>query len=278
MITALEHGPYDYWIRNRSAVPVSTHVVVIARDPASENRFGRGAWDRAVLGRAIIALRNAGAVVLGLNVSLSEHSAPAQGGAASDAMLLEATKTSGMVVYPLAVRLSAQQGPAEESGRSLWAVVPVDGILPLIAQHAKRLGHTLLLPDADEVTRRVPLAVWFGDGQLPAFAVALAEEFLQIGSAQVSITPGKHLIMRNAKFPSGPVGQFRVPIDEHGQLLVSYVAGDHLFPSVPFLDVWAAIEGGDAEKLRQWFGGKIVLLLTSPPSVAVLDPFGTRQP
>jgi transcriptional regulator with GAF, ATPase, and Fis domain len=100
--------------------------------------------------------------------------------------------------------------------------------------------------------------------------VAVAEEFLHVSPAEVSVILGKHLAMRNARFPDGVVAEFRVPIDEHGQLLVSHVASDQLFPAVPFLDVWAAMESGNAEQLRQWVGGKIVLLLTSPQGLASL--------
>src|SRR6185503_7031611 len=49
VLTAIERSPYDYWLRVRAPVPVSSAVVVIARDAASDSRFGIGEWDRAFL-------------------------------------------------------------------------------------------------------------------------------------------------------------------------------------------------------------------------------------
>src|SRR6185503_2516470 len=113
VLTAIERSPYDYWLRVRAPVPVSSAVVVIARDAASDSRFGTGEWDRAILARVVSALRSAGAVVVGLDIPISEPSTPAQGGAASDALLVNATETAGGVVFPLAVRLSPDQLPDE---------------------------------------------------------------------------------------------------------------------------------------------------------------------
>src|SRR5438093_10132535 len=46
-------------------------------------------------------------------------------------------------------------------------------------------------------------------------------------------------------------------------MLINYEGrwAERHFPSLTFLDVWSAIEDGKAEKLREWVGGKIVLLL-----------------
>src|SRR5216117_2704915 len=44
--TALEWSVYDRGVRARAAAPVSPALLVVARDPASEARFGTGSWDR----------------------------------------------------------------------------------------------------------------------------------------------------------------------------------------------------------------------------------------
>ena len=123
---------------HRTPGAISSAVIMITRDESSELRFGSGPWDHARLARTITALRSAGAVVVGLDIPIGEPSPPARGGAASDAMLVEATKTAGRIIYPLSVQLSAEQVSKQDRGRSLWQVVSTAGALPLLGQHGRR--------------------------------------------------------------------------------------------------------------------------------------------
>jgi transcriptional regulator with GAF, ATPase, and Fis domain/CHASE2 domain-containing sensor protein len=273
-LTAIERSPYDSWLRTRPLVPVSPAVVMVSRDAASDGRFGAGEWDRALLARAISALRNAGAVVVGVDIPISEPSTPAQGGAASDALLVHATETAGGVVFPLPVQLSPDQLPHEDL--ALWQVVPTAGALPVLAHHAKGLGHTLSLADEDGMVRKIPLYVLLGDLPLPAFGFALAQAFFQLPPAQVR--HGGPLILRDAKFPDRQFKQLTIPLDRHGQILISYTkattgAG---FQIMSFLDLWKAIEEGEGTQLRERVGGKVVLLLLSTARTAYATPVGQR--
>src|SRR5437867_5060990 len=134
MLTALELSPYDHWLRNRTPAPISSAVIMITRDQSSETRFGSGPWDHALLARTITALRSAGAVVVGLDIPIGEHSPPARGGAASDALLVEATKTAGRILYPLSVQLSAEQVSKQYRGPSSWHLVFTPAASPLPPQ------------------------------------------------------------------------------------------------------------------------------------------------
>ena len=286
-LTSLEWKPYDTWVRLRNPVPVSPFILVIRRDPASENRFGAGAWDHALLARVITGLDRAGAASIGLDVPVGDPSPPGRGGAASDAMLIEATKSAGIVVYPLAVSLSsAEAGPTgpgaaaasvltwptwpsikPEQARELLATVPLAERLPVLARHARGLGHTLAIADGDGVVRRLPLYVAIGERAVPAFGLALATSYLKIAPDQVSVQPGQAVIL----------GRLRIPIDEHGQALVSY-AGQWEQASISFLDLWNAIEEADTEKLRGWVKGKIVLLLPAAAGVEHRTPLERYMP
>ena len=97
-VTALEWSAYDRWLRARAPAPVSPALLVVARDPASEARFGAGAWDRSVLARVITSLARAGAVAIGADLPLGAASPPGRGGAGSDALLGQATADAGNVV------------------------------------------------------------------------------------------------------------------------------------------------------------------------------------
>ncbi|HET8580144.1 MAG TPA: sigma 54-interacting transcriptional regulator [Nitrospiraceae bacterium] len=282
-LTSFEWSAYDSWLRLRQPIAVSPLVVVIARDQASEARFGTGPWDHALFARAMTALGRAGAAVVSLDVPIEYPSPPGRGGAASDAMLIEATKSVGRVVYPFSVRLngnvrSEEPMPTghelemvhptwptvnEDQARRLPQVVATTGLLTKLARHAKGIGHTLIIADDDGVVRRVPLYATLGDRAVPAFGLAIAAAYLQVAPEQISINPGQAVTLHDARFPDGPFGPVSIPIDKKGQVLVNYAGrwAEHHFLSLSFLDIWSAIEGGNPEKLREWVGGKIVLLL-----------------
>ena len=128
--------------------PVSPALVIVARDSASEARFGAGAWDRAVLARAVTGLARAGATAIGLDIALGQPSVPGRGGAASDALLVHATAAAGNVVVP-------------DGGATL-------------ATSARAVGHMQAPPESDGVVRRVPLVVRHDGRELVAFGMVLA--------------------------------------------------------------------------------------------------------
>src|SRR5262249_45752979 len=47
--SALDWVLYDAWLNRRAPITVSPNLAIIARDPASDDRFGIGPLDRAVL-------------------------------------------------------------------------------------------------------------------------------------------------------------------------------------------------------------------------------------
>ncbi len=146
--TALDWTAYDTWLRHRAPIPVSSTLLLITRDHASETTFGTGPWDRAVLARFVIAAHNSGAKAIGLDHRIAQPSQAQLGGAASDALFLEATRTAGPVVYPY-----ESESP--------------------LASEAMVLSHLLVSPSQDHVTRTVPLFTELGIAPVPAFGLAL---------------------------------------------------------------------------------------------------------
>jgi DNA-binding NtrC family response regulator/CHASE2 domain-containing sensor protein len=140
---------YDRWLRSRGPVTDTPHLVIVVRDPASEARFGSGAWDRAVVARLVAALGRGGAAVVGLDVPLGTPSAPGHGGAASDALLAQAAQTVEVVSV-------------------------VSPSTPRSAVPEAKVGHTVAEPDPDGVVRAVPLWLPLGERPVPAFGLALA--------------------------------------------------------------------------------------------------------
>ncbi|MGH7227767.1 MAG: CHASE2 domain-containing protein, partial [Nitrospiraceae bacterium] len=280
-LPAFEWSPYDTWLRLRQPTPVSPMLVVITRDQASEARFGSGTWDHALFARVMTALGRAGAAIVSLDVPIETPSPPGRGGAASDAMLIEATKSVQRVIYPFFLRLAGSATSSEKmptgqdlvhptwpmviqaQARHLPQAVATTSSPARLARHAMGIGHTLAIADEDGVVRRVPLYVTLGDRAVPAFGLAIAAAYFQITPDQISIDLGKAVTLQEARFPDGRTGPVLIPIDKQGQMLINYSGrwAEHRFLSLSFLNVWNAIEDGEAEKLREWVGGKIVLLL-----------------
>ncbi len=149
-LTALDWTAYDTWLRHRTPVPVSSALILITRDQASETKFGTGQWDRAVLARCITAAHESGAMAIGLDHRIARPSQAQLGGAASDALLLEATRTAGHVVYPF-----ESESP--------------------LASDATTLGHLLVSQSQDHVVRAVPLSAELSAQTIPSFGLQLFE-------------------------------------------------------------------------------------------------------
>jgi DNA-binding NtrC family response regulator/CHASE2 domain-containing sensor protein len=165
-VTTLELAAHDALAPGLA--PVSPALVLVARDVASEARFGTGPWDRAVLARVVTSLARAGAVAIGLDTPLGQPSAPGRGGPASDVLLAHASTAAGNVVIALPAAASTSlDAPAKAVGH-LQAPADADGIvrrLPLVVRQGGRdieaLGVALAAVPAggrvDEVTRRIPV-------------------------------------------------------------------------------------------------------------------------
>ncbi len=149
---ALDWTAYDLWLSRRAPIPVSSSLVIVMRDPASEEALGTGPWDRAIPARLITAAHEAGATAIGLDHRL-DHASPAQlGGAASDALLLEALKTAGPLVL-----VHSPDSP--------------------LASDAAIFGHQLVATQPDHVARTVPMMTAVDSQSVPAFGVAIHDLF-----------------------------------------------------------------------------------------------------
>ncbi|MEK7236408.1 MAG: sigma 54-interacting transcriptional regulator, partial [Nitrospirota bacterium] len=165
--TAFDWTAYDTWLRHRTPVPVSSSLILITRDQASETKFGTGQWDRAVLARLITAAHESGAVAIGLDHRIARPSQAQLGGAASDALLLESTRAAGHVVYP-----HEYESP--------------------LASDATALSHLLVSQNQDHVVRAVPLSAELGAQTVPAFGLKLFE--LARAQAHPTVTSSTALV------------------------------------------------------------------------------------
>ena len=151
--TALDWALYDTWVRVRAPIASSERLAIVVRDPDSEGRFGT-VLDRAVLAQVITAVHEAGASVIGIDHRL-DHASPASfGGAASDALFIEALNTAGPVVLVHDPETALETGAAME-------------------------GHVLVSTQPDRVTRRIPLLAAVEGKPVPAFGAVLYDFYRQ---------------------------------------------------------------------------------------------------
>ena len=151
--TALDWTNYDIWLRHRAPVPVSPLLTIVARDPASEDQFGP-VLDRSILAQLITTAHEAGATVIGIDQRL-DHASPASlGGAASDALLLEAMHQAGPIVFVHDIEQTLQS----------------DGAMT---------GHVLVSTQSDHVTRQIPLLTTVEAQTVPAFGSLMYDLYRQ---------------------------------------------------------------------------------------------------
>ncbi|HSL05756.1 MAG TPA: sigma 54-interacting transcriptional regulator [Nitrospiraceae bacterium] len=164
--TTLDWAAYDFWVTDRASIPVSLSLFIVTRDPASEEEFGPGPWDRAILARLLTSAHESGALVIGLDHRL-DHASPAQlGGAASDALLVEALSNAGPIVVV--------QSPDTA-----------------LASDTTITGHLLVTTHADRIARTVPVMATDDGQSIPAFGIALYKAFQQqTSSAKPSLSEG----------------------------------------------------------------------------------------
>ncbi len=151
--TALDWTIYDTWLRHRAPVAVSPSLTIVARDPAGEERFGT-VLDRALLAQVVTAAHEAGAAAIGVDHRL-DHASPAQlGGAASDALLVEAMQNAGPVLF-------------------------VHDPESALRSDAALLGHVGVATHPDHVTREIPLLATVEAQTVPAFGSLLYDLYRQ---------------------------------------------------------------------------------------------------
>jgi two-component system, NtrC family, nitrogen regulation response regulator GlnG len=213
--------------------PRIMHVVVTDR---SRDELKLAGWDRRAFGRALEILHRLGARTIVCDVFFRDASF-----ADNDALLVESARKSGNVVFPVFL---VPRGPSPDAAAdavsggdeellercALPARVEQEGTPPAadylvppfaaLAEAAGTFGHINLLPDADGVSRRVPLLYRCRGVLIPSLALAASLQFLQVNPRAVQVSFGRHILLRGARFPGGPPTDITIPIDRDGSLIV----------------------------------------------------------
>jgi len=152
--TALDWTSYDTWLRHRTLIATSPSLTIVLRDPAADERFGTGPIDRSILAQLLNAAHESGAAAIGFDHRL-DHASPAQlGGAASDALLVEAVHNAGPVVFPY------------DTDSALDASGTIS-------------SHQLVATSPDHITRQISLLARIDGQTVPAFGSVLYDLYRQ---------------------------------------------------------------------------------------------------
>jgi transcriptional regulator with PAS, ATPase and Fis domain/CHASE2 domain-containing sensor protein len=151
-LTVLDYTVYDTWLRHRATAQLNPSLTIVARDTVSEERFGKGIWDRGILAQLIETIHEADAAVVGVDHRLNQASPAQLGGAASDALFLEALRTASPVVL-------------------------IHDADSLLQSDAAIYGHITVTSDLDHVARHIPPATRIGTQTVPAFGSILSDVF-----------------------------------------------------------------------------------------------------
>ncbi|HET9606740.1 MAG TPA: sigma 54-interacting transcriptional regulator [Nitrospira sp.] len=151
--TALDWTLYDTWLRVRAPIATSDALSIVVRDPDSDERFG-AMLDRALLAQFITAVHEAGAWAIGIDHRLDHASPSSLGGAASDALLIEALHAAGPVVLVHDPEIVLETATA-------------------------MTGHVLVSTQADRQIRQIPLLSEVEGKPVPAFGAVLYDLYRQ---------------------------------------------------------------------------------------------------
>jgi len=278
-----ERSSYDARMKVRGKIEATPQLLIIARDNESDERFGYGIWDRAEFAKVIQGLGEAGAAVVGIDFQFGDNGAD-QGSARSDEVLIEATRQAGNVVFPVPVRVLEDHEKVKsklldsrvpnvphnvaiqvesQDVQKLKTASFSKSLLPGLLKMAAGYGHMATMSDPDGVYRSVPSFLQVGNRPLPAFALAIASQYLHIQPDQIQLQLGETLTLEHATFPDGKVQTIRIPVDANGHMKVNYAGTwvDGPFTHLLFVDVWDAITDGAIQEVKNLVEGKIVLIM-----------------
>ncbi len=220
-------------------------LVFIGDDSIAE--FGRWPWSWERHAEMVSILKQHGAKEVVFDVIFAE--APDDGSATSFAAV---NRAAGNVFICSAFR---DLWAADQQGNLLRGAGRIMPVAELASATAG-VGHCNALPDADGITRRVPLMVRGSDGLVPSTALLAVLHRLGVSQDKVAIEPDRSLVI---PVPDGRV--IRVPLDDQGQTMVNFDGDIDSFEAYSFLQVFqSAIYPERAPVDLERFRGKTVLV------------------
>ena len=156
-----------------------------------------------------------------------------------------------------------------------WQVPPSQGLDTLYLGSGIRIPFYALLSvsrgpgflnlrvDPDGVLRRTPLLVRYGEAVYPSFAFRAVCDYLGVSPADVVISPGNNITLKNAKPPAaaGSGHDIVIPIDTHGNVLIKYTGTWKRIKHYSYSEIHHAAENANVSpNLKNELANKMAIL------------------
>lgn len=199
--------------------PASVHpdIAIIEIDKKSLDEIGPYPWPRAIHAALLNRLAAAPPRLVAFDLLFPQPSP-------DDSAFASTLQTNGNVILA-ATGVQAAAFPNETDSLPLFDVV----ILPdaLLRQAAQAVGHRLVQPDNDAIVRRVPTAIEANNARYPTLGLAAAARSMGVSEIQYDL-PARAVW----------IGSLRIPVDEHGNMLVNFASPNAGIPKYSYVDVF----------------------------------------
>lgn len=296
---------YNLMLDNNRFPRAEENIVIVDIDEQSLETEGRWPWSRDKIARMVENLANAGAVVIGFDVLMTEPQLNPTRELQKKALAIGRTDIAGElesfvdeteydqilansfgatdIILPFLFHDNAQiqvgQLPEpvyripEDLDNDLF-VITANGFtanIPILQDAAIGAGFIVPSIDGDGVLRSAPIVQRFGDNIYPSFSLAIGMAYMFVEDIEPTLAP----LTRSTDFISKIdfVGE-DIYTDIHGRVLVPYLGPSGEFPYISAGDVY------QNRISEETFENAIVLIGTSSVGLADLrsTPVGTQYP
>jgi adenylate cyclase len=129
-----------------------------------------------------------------------------------------------------------------------------------LAKRLKGMGYLNMEPDPDGSQRRIALLIHYDGAFFPSIAFCVACEYLNVPPENIVVRPGS-IVLTGAHRPGAEAHDITIPVDRHGNMIVSYIGPWESLQHYNFVTVWNLTDNEDEKELMgDELSGKIVIV------------------
>ena len=152
--------------------------------------------------------------------------------------------------------------PPQES--TIWRGYTFEPPLARLRDHARGFAYAQTKHDVDGGRRRYPVVYQYEDFLFPSIALLMVCDLVQIPIDAVQVTPGKDILLPDAKVGEGEVRDIRIPIDDYGNMNVNWAGRwDDTYAHFPHIGLRRTAE----RQHKQDLFDQVKLLVAADPSL-----------
>jgi adenylate cyclase len=271
ILTSYEAKTYDWRVKQKLAdvEPQSIDdIVIIDLDGRSLSKLGKVyQWPRSYYTHVINYLNEGGALLIGFDIIFDKDIWRPD----LDELFVQAVQNAGNVYSALylggsdstSFRYVMDKEPQQFNAEKFYYLLPPDDMDRFYSEErldneyfellnaSRGVGHVNFKADIDGVVRSIHLFSRFNEHLYPTLTFGMYLDAMGIDSMVVSSAKNNLLLYRQGELING------IPIDNHGNMKITYFGGFKTFRYVSFYDVLKK------RIPKEYFENKIILLGTS---------------